>query len=177
MRRLLALGAAALLLAGCASRASRDDDVPAQPSPAAPATTELRLPPDPEPVAAEPCPYLDTGEVARANGQQVGEVRTSADTPHPTCFFYRPDGEVQMTVRVYVGEPDVAKALVDRAAPIATSNPTEQPPGWKGGYESRDDGAVYAVAKGGQAVIVTTNQQQSVKARTVATQAIAELGI
>ncbi|MFC4005205.1 DUF2020 domain-containing protein [Prauserella oleivorans] len=174
MRRLLALGAAALLLAGCAAR---DEATPARPASTAPASTAPTLPPDPEPVRSGPCPYLDTDEVARSNGQHVGEVRTSADTPHPTCFFYRPDGELQMTVRVYVGESEVATALVDRAAPIATSNPTEQPPGWKGGYESRDDGAVYAVAKGGQAVIVTTNQQQSVKARTVAAAAISGLGI
>ncbi|OLT40712.1 hypothetical protein BJF85_05480 [Saccharomonospora sp. CUA-673] len=135
------------------------------------------MPPEPQPATTGECPYLPTAEAERANGQGVGQVRLSADEPHPTCFFYRPDGEEQLSVQVYVGEPDVATGLVDRAAPIDTSNPTEQPPGWSGGYEADETGAVYAVSKEGDAVIVTTNQQQSVKARTVATDVIATLGL
>jgi len=135
------------------------------------------LPPEPKPATTGDCPYLPTAEAESANGQGVGQVRLSADKPHPTCFFYRPDGEVQLTVQIYVGEADVATGLVDRAAPIDTSNPTEQPAGWSGGYEADDEGAVYAVSKQGNAVIVTTNQQQSVKARTVATDVIATLGL
>ncbi|PRX47775.1 uncharacterized protein DUF2020 [Prauserella shujinwangii] len=176
MRRLVLLGAAAsVLFAGCSGT---EDPAPATSSaPAATSDAAPSLPPAPEPAAAEPCPYLGTDFVADANGQRVGEVRVSADQPHPTCFFYRPDGDIQLTVRVYTGEPEVATALVDQAAPVDTSNPTSQPPGWEGGYESTDKGAVYAVAKDGNAVIVTTNQQQSVKARTVAEEAISALGI
>ncbi|MDQ0378175.1 hypothetical protein FB470_002169 [Amycolatopsis thermophila] len=124
---------------------------------------------------AAKCPYLDSQFVADANGQRVSKVEISADQPHPACFFYALTGKVQLTVRVYTGDPAVAKALVDQAAPVATSNPATDPPGWQGGYAAKPDGAVYAVARAGTAVIVTTNQQQTVKARTVARQAIAGL--
>ncbi|HVW44513.1 MAG TPA: DUF2020 domain-containing protein, partial [Amycolatopsis sp.] len=103
--------------------------------------------------------------------------QTSSDKPHPTCFFYALTGKLQLTVRVYVGDAAVAKALVDKAAPVDTSNPASDPAGWRGGYEQTDSGAVYAVAKDGSAVVVTTNQQQTVKARTVAKQAISALGL
>jgi hypothetical protein len=122
-----------------------------------------------------PCPYMDSNFVAQSNGQHVSKVQTSADKPYPTCFFYALSGNVQLTVRVYVGEPAVATALVDQVAPVDTSNPAEEPAGWRGGYEAIDSGAVYAVAMQGTAVVVTTNQKQSIKARTVAKQAIAEL--
>ncbi|MGW9477053.1 DUF2020 domain-containing protein [Saccharomonospora azurea] len=138
--------------------------------------TSVPLPPEPAPAAEGECPYLDTEFVAQTNGQRVGSVRTSSEDTNPACFFYRPDGDVQLTVRVYVGEEEVARAIVDDAAPVATSNPTAQPTGWEGGYESGDDGAVYAVSKGGHAVVVRTNQQQSVKARSVAVEAITRLG-
>jgi hypothetical protein len=133
------------------------------------------LPPDPQPGATEDCPYLGSEIVAEANGQHVSKVRVSADQPHPACFFYRPDGKIQLTIRVYVGQPDVATALVNKAAPVETSNPASDPAGWKGGYLSTDNGAVYAVSKGASAVIATTNQKQSVKARTVVKKAIAAL--
>jgi hypothetical protein len=113
--------------------------------------------------------------VADSNGQHVSKVRVSADQPHPACFFYRPDGKVQLTVQVYVGQPDVATALVNKVAPVETSNPAADPTGWKGGYQSTDDGAVYAVSKGGAAVVATTNQKQSVKARSVVRKAITAL--
>ncbi|NIJ14422.1 hypothetical protein FHU38_004823 [Saccharomonospora amisosensis] len=175
MRRLVVLAAAAALLAACSGE---------QPTAESSNTTELspqassavELPPDPEPAAEGPCPYLETDYVSRANGQRVARVMVSDEKPYPACFFYRPDGGLQLTVRVYVGEAGIATALVDKAAPVDTSNPTGQPPGWKGGYESTDKGAVYAVSKGDTAVIVSTNQQQSVKARSVATEAISALG-
>jgi hypothetical protein len=80
-----------------------------------------------------------------------------------------------LSVRVYAGEPAVATALVDQVAPVDTSNPATEPAGWHGGYEKTNTGAVYAVSREGAAVVVTTNQEQSVKARTVAKQAIAGL--
>jgi hypothetical protein len=133
------------------------------------------VPPAPTPSSGGPCPYLDTEFVAQSNGQHVSKVRTSSDKPEPTCFFYALTGKLQLTVRVYVGEPAVATALVNQAAPIDTSDPADEPSGWRGGYESTDSGAVYAVAKQGTAIVVTTNQKQSVKGRIVAKQAIANL--
>lgn len=138
---------------------------------------KVKPPKKPKPVADGPCPYLDEGFVAGANGQHVGSVKTSKTKPHPACFFYRPDGGLQLTVQVYVGKPAKAKALVDKAAPVATSNPADSPAGWKGGAESNDDGAVYAVAKGGTAVVVTTNQGQTIKARRITEETITSLGL
>jgi UPF0176 protein len=173
MRRLVLLAPAVALLAGCSATIVSGTAAPSPPSASSAAGAEL--PPDPQPGATEDCPYLGSEVVAEANGQHVSKVRVSADQPHPACFFYRPDGKVQLTVRVYVGDAKTATALVNKAAPVDTSNPASDPSGWKGGYLSSDDGAVYAVAKGASAVVVTTNQKQSVKARTVAKKAIAAL--
>ncbi|GAB3573822.1 DUF2020 domain-containing protein [Amycolatopsis endophytica] len=172
MRRVLPALLAAAALTGCAAEPAPPG---APPSSGAPTTTAVRLPPDPVPVRAANCPYLDSKSVADANGQRVSKVEISGDQPHPSCFFYALTGKLQLTVRVYTGDPAVAEALVDRAAPVDTSNPATDPSGWQGGYATKPDGAVYAVAKDGTAVIVTTNQQQTVKARTVARQAIAHL--
>ncbi|WET79709.1 DUF2020 domain-containing protein [Amycolatopsis sp. QT-25] len=172
MRRLLILPLAVPLLAACGPT----EQPPSAASSPAPSTTAApSIPPAPEPTGKGPCPYLSTDFVSDANGQKVSKVKTSADQPHPTCFFYALSGKLQLTVRVYVGEPAVAKALVDQAAPIDTSNPADEPAGWKGGYQPTGEGAVYAVSKAGNAVVVTTNQKQSIKARTVAKEAIGEL--
>ncbi|MEU4518515.1 DUF2020 domain-containing protein [Amycolatopsis sp. NPDC024027] len=174
MRRLVLLAPAVALLAGCSATIVTGTATPSPPSASTAAGTGS-LPPDPQPGATEDCPYLGSEVVAEANGQHVSKVRVSADQPHPACFFYRPDGKVQLTVRVYVGDAKTATALVNKAAPVDSSNPASDPSGWKGGYLSTDDGAVYAVAKGPAAVIASTNQKQSVKARTVVKKAIAAL--
>ncbi|MGW5050864.1 DUF2020 domain-containing protein [Actinokineospora sp. NPDC004072] len=137
-------------------------------------TSDVAAPAAPEPSAAGPCPYLETEAVADANGQRVGEVKTSDGDP-PSCFFYRPDGSLQLSVRIYTGDAAVATAVVDEAAPVATSNPANAPSGWEGGSLAGDEGAVYAVAKGGTAVVVSTNQQQTIKARRIAEAVIENL--
>jgi hypothetical protein len=175
VRAALATMTSALMAACAAGPVAEPGHSSGAPAPRPPSSAAPDLPPSPQPAAERECPYLDTDFVARANGQHVGTVRVSDGEAHPACFFYRPDGDLQLTVRVYVGKPAVATGLVDQAAPVSSSNPTRQPSGWKGGYQSSDDGAVYAVAKGPDAVIVTTNQRQSVKARTVARQAIETL--
>ena len=182
MRRAVILAAPLLALAACTTDSAPP---PASDAPttsatraAAPTTRAEAAPPaEPEPVADGPCPYLTSAVVADANGQHVTKVRTSADKPTPACFFYRPDGSVQLTIRVYQGEPAVAKALVDQAAPIDTSNPASSPAGWKGGSISGEENAVYAVAKGGSAVVVDSNQKQTIKARRIAEAAIENLGL
>ncbi|GAB2763058.1 DUF2020 domain-containing protein [Amycolatopsis magusensis] len=161
------------LLSGCAPPEAPAPPVPPTPPPTS--STAPAAPAAPEPAADGKCPYLAETAVEKANGQRVSKVRLSADQP-PTCFFYALNGKLQLTARVYAGEPAVAKAVVDQAAPIATSNPADQPAGWQGGSQPDGEGAVYAVAKGGNAVVVTTNQGQTVKAREVAKQAIAALG-
>ncbi|SDY79193.1 protein of unknown function [Saccharopolyspora shandongensis] len=177
-RAMLALGITAALTTAC-SQTSQSAPTSTPPTSTTPitTTTPVQLPPDPQPTGAGPCPYLTNTFVADANGQRVSKVQISADKPHPACFFYALTGELQLTVRAYSGDPAVAKALVDKAAPVDTSNPATDEAGWQGGYQSTEGGAVYAVAKDGAAIIVTTNQKLTVKARTVAKQAIAALAL
>jgi UPF0176 protein len=167
-------------LAGCSASPATTTGQPDKTTTPPASTTSAEPegpPPAPEPVADGPCPYLESAFVAEANGQRATKVRISADKPHPACFFYRADGNVQLTSRVYVGDAKTAKALVDEAAPIADSNPATAPAGWKGGSIGARKGSVYAVAKDGTAVIVTTNQAQSIKARQVVEKAIVNLGL
>ncbi|WP_018684234.1 DUF2020 domain-containing protein [Actinokineospora enzanensis] len=186
MKRALILAVPLLALGACSTAQQAAPPAPtppptsaASPPAAGSATSPMPAvaPPAPEPVADGPCPYLESSVVADANGQHVTKVRTSADKPHPTCFFYRPDGSLQLTVRLYSGDVAVAKAIVDEAAPIATSNPASSPAGWKGGSLSGDKGALYAVAKGGNAVVVTTNQEQTIKARRITETVIGTLAL
>jgi UPF0176 protein len=167
-----------VVLAACDSQSIAQppaEETVSQPPPVE--TTTPTPPPSPEPTDDGPCPYLETSFIADANGQRVSKVRVSADSPHPACFFYRADGKVQLSVQVYVGDPGAAKALVDRAAPIDTANRAELPAGWAGGAQPTDSGAVFAVAKEGSAVVITTNQKQTIKAKRVAEQTIEALGL
>ncbi|HEV7647622.1 MAG TPA: DUF2020 domain-containing protein [Actinophytocola sp.] len=180
MKRALLLGPLLIVLAACNNEPAADDPTvitPDDTSASTPAAQPAAKPPAaPEPAADGPCPYLDQAFVEETNGQHIGDTKTSADDP-PACFFYRPDGGVQMMVRVYKGDAAVAKALVDQVAPVDSSNPAELPGGWSGGAQPTDDGAVYAVAKDAAAVVVTTNQEQTIKAKLVAQQAITSLGL
>ncbi|WP_133904068.1 DUF2020 domain-containing protein [Actinophytocola oryzae] len=178
MKRALLLGPLLLVaLAACTDEATDDPTVITTDLPSTESSpAQAALPPEPQPTADGPCPYLEDDYVADTNGQHVSKVQTSADQP-PACFFYRPDGGVQLTVRVYTGDAAVAKALVDAATPISSSNPAELPGGWKGGAEAKDSGAVYAVAKDASAVVVTTNQEQTIKAKQIAQQSITALGL
>lgn len=183
MAAVVVVGASALLTACGATPGERVDEsvaasvvpttqapVPTTPAPAVP-------PPAPTPAVDGDCPYLDASFVEETNGQRVSDVKLSADTP-PACFFYRGSGAVQLTVHVVTGvDPAVARALVDQAAPVATSDPATVPGGWDGGKQPTDEGAVFAVAKDGAAVVVTTNQNQTIKASRVAEQAIEALGL
>ncbi|MFI9008658.1 DUF2020 domain-containing protein [Actinosynnema sp. NPDC053489] len=173
---LLVLGA----LTACASEATTSTPLAATTTSAAAKTTTPKPagpPPAPEPSTDGQCPYLASSVVQEANGQLVRKVRLSADQPDPACFFYANATEVQLSVWVFRGEPATAKAVVDRAAPVADSNPATVPAGWSGGSLTTDTGAVYAVAKGGAAVVVTSNQKQTVKARTVAETVVGNLGL
>jgi hypothetical protein len=178
VKRALLLGPLLIVLAACNSEPQADDPTvvpPDEPTTSA-AAPAAKPPPAPEPTADGPCPYLDQTFVEDTNGQRVGEIKLSAGKP-PACFFYRSDGGLQMTVRVYKGKPAIAKALVDQVAPVDTSNPAELTGGWSGGAQPTDEGAVYAVANGAKAVVVTTNQEQTIKAKVVAQQAISALGL
>lgn len=163
------------MLAACGSTPSESKQTGSPDEPVAASESAATAPAKPEPVADGPCPYLTSAFIGEANGQRATKVRISADKPHPSCFFYRADGAVQLTVQVFSGDPEQAKAVVDQAAPVDTSNPANSPAGWTGGAQTTDTGAVYAVAKAGNAVVVTTNQQQTIKARRVVEKAITTL--
>jgi hypothetical protein len=170
-----------VLLAGCSVTVSGTPSAAAAPSAGnAPApAANASLPPLLPPATTGTCPYLSLDEVQNDNGQHVGAVKISGASDgqqHPVCYFYRPDGHLQMTVRVYVGSPSVATGLVNQAAPVATSSPATEPAGWTGGSQALSDGSVYAVSKAGTAVIVTSNQLQTIKCRLVVTAVVAALG-
>jgi UPF0176 protein len=182
-RALLCLPLLGLLIAGCGPRTTTGSPAPVSTitSHAAVTAPAADVPPAPQPATAAPsCPYLHTQDVADANGQHVGSVKISALAPgqsHPGCFFYRPDGNLQLTVWVYIGTASVATAIVNQAAPIATSDPATDPAGWNGGSQALPKGSVYAIAKGGDAIVVNSNQLQSIKCRLVAVLAVTGLGL
>lgn len=181
----LLFAALATVVTGCSARPGAAD--PAAGPSAAPASavappTANDMPPlEPTPAREGTCPYLSTAWVETANGQHVQKVELSADSTHPACFFLRPDGQIDVTVQVFTGTPKAANALVNRAAPVDTSSPAGEPAGWTGGLESfgKAKGAVYAVRKEGTgtAVVVTTNQAQTIKAKRIAEETIANLGL
>ncbi|BAV24567.1 hypothetical protein CGBL_0128770 [Corynebacterium glutamicum] len=74
---------------------------------------------------------------------------------------------------------DDAIAVVDWAAPIDSTEPAEEPAGWSGGRRGGNDtsGALYAVQNGPTAIIVFTNQDQSLKAQLIAEEVIQNLGL
>ncbi|MGH3973673.1 MAG: DUF2020 domain-containing protein [Pseudonocardiaceae bacterium] len=150
---------------------------PVEPLPADPAAVAPAALPPPRPVAEGQCDYLPVEAVEAVNGERVGAVRISADRPYPACFFLRGDGAVQLRSWIVVDTPQVARATVDAAAPVATSDLAELPGGWSGGSQPTADGAVFAVARHGTAVVVTTNQRQTISARRIAGQVIATLGL
>lgn len=167
---LAAIGGCATQLAGKA--------LPVTPARPPSSTVVAAPPPEPTPAERAPCPYLDAGFVEQTNGQRVGKTQISTDEPHPACFFYRPDGDEQLRVRVVVDvDPATARAIVDRAVPVDTSDPATLPGGWEGGKQPTDSGAVFAVHKDGAAVIVVSNQRQTIKVSRVAERVITALSL
>jgi hypothetical protein len=115
-----------------------------------------------------------------ANGQRVAAVRVSGtgpDRPYPACFFLAGNGAVQLRSWIVVSTPAAAHAAIDAAVPVATSDLAELPGGWSGGSQPTADGAVFAVARHGTAVVITTNQHQTLPARRIAEQVINALNL
>lgn len=172
-------GLLALLTVACGDLPAAPNPVEsshAQPAAVAPPAVP---PPAPQPAADGPCRYLSAAAVQAANGQRVAAVRVSETGPGrpPTCFFLAGNGTVQLRTWIVVATPEVARATVDVAAPVATSDLAELPGGWSGGSQPTADGAVFAVSRQGTAVVITTNQRQTISARQIAEQVIAALGL
>jgi UPF0176 protein len=176
MRNGLAIGFVTLAIIGAVAGCT-PQQTPQQQTPASTTPTTATGPPPPEekPAKVADCPYLPTDAVEQRNGQKVSEVKISRTPPGgaPSCFFYRSSGERQLRTRVFSGNLDTARAVVDQAAPIKTSARASLPGGWEGGEQPAGSGSVYAVAKPdgngqGTAVVVFSNQAQSVKGRELA---------
>ncbi|MGH3823900.1 MAG: DUF2020 domain-containing protein [Pseudonocardiaceae bacterium] len=173
-------GLLAVTIPACAHPASAPNAAglpAARPTAVAPA---LGPPVAPPPVADGPCRYLPAASVQAANGQRVAAVRVSGigpDRPYPACFFLTGNGTVQLRTWIVVTTPAAAHAAVDAAAPVGTSDVAELPGGWSGGSQPTADGAVFAVARHGTAVVITTNQRQAISARRIAEQVITALNL
>ncbi|MBV8997250.1 MAG: DUF2020 domain-containing protein [Pseudonocardiales bacterium] len=167
----------AVTIAACSHIATApqpsDGRPPAVASPAA-------APPAPQPAADGPCPYLPAASVQTINGERVTAVRVSETRraqPYPACFFLTYHDAVQVRTWIVVATPQTAGATVDEVAPVASSDRAELPGGWSGGSQPTADGAVFAVARHGTAVVITTNQRHTIGARRIAEQVIATLGL
>lgn len=137
-------------------------------------------PPAPQPTGDGPCRYLPAASVQTINGERVTAVRvseTGTGQPYPACFFLTYHDAVQLRTWIVVATPQVARATIDAVAPVATSDLAELPGGWSGGSQPTADGAVFAVARHGTAVVITSNQRQTISARRIAQQVIATLGL
>lgn len=124
------------------------------------------------------CPYLDTEWLANTNGQRVLAMGIDSAFDPPACVFWSYDSVPQAQVIVrHMPTREEAIAVVDWAAPVDTTSAADQPAGWDGGRGGDDASSVYAVHKDTTAVVVFSNQGQSVKAQTIAAQVISNLGL
>lgn len=143
--------------------------------------TELPIDAAPEPVGQggqEVCPYLDGEWLQNTNGQRLTGTGTDERFDPPACVFWSYEDYPQATVMVrHMRTNSDAIAVVDHAAPIDSTLKALDPEGWSGGRRGGDEesGAVYAVWKDETAVVVTTAQEQSVKAQKIAEETIKNL--
>lgn len=124
------------------------------------------------------CPYLESQWVADTNGQRVLGSGIDERFDTPGCVFWSYAEEPQLTVMVrHMRSEAEAEGVVNWAAPIDTTEPAEEPAGWTGGRMGSPGRALYAVYKGSTAVVVFSNQDQSLKAELVAKETIKNLGL
>lgn len=181
----------AALLTGCSPTAEEPPVTPDAPvaTEAAAPVTDSGLPHDAMPEipggreSQDECPYLDTTWVSDTNGQRTLGVGIDTRFDTPACVFWSYPEEPHLTVIVRdMPDVDSAIAVVDWAAPIDTTEPAEKPEGWSGGRAGAGmvpghNGALYAVQKEDRAVVVFSNQDQSLKAELVAHEVIDRLGL
>ena len=123
------------------------------------------------------CPYIGPGLLEETNGQRLTKQGIDTRFPTPACVFwsYQDDPQATVIVREMPTVED-ARAAVDWAAPIDATEPASFD-GWEGGRGVVNEHAVYAVQKDTHAVLVWSNQQQTVKSEQIAHEAIANLGL
>lgn len=129
-------------------------------------------------LADAPCPYLDNEFIAQTNGQKVTSTGTDERFDPPACGFWGYGENPQVTVLVrHMPDEQQARDVVDWAAPIDSTDPASLDGGWEGGRSGGDNGAVFAVQQGATAVVVWSDQAQSVKAQFIAQHTIDSLGL
>ena len=123
------------------------------------------------------CPYIGPGWLEETNGQRLTKQGIDTRFPTPACVFwsYQDDPQATVIVREMPTVED-ARAAVDWAAPIDATEPASFD-GWEGGRGVVNEHAVYAVQKDTHAVLVWSNQQQTVKSEQIAHEAITNLGL
>lgn len=118
----------------------------------------------------------------KPNGQRVTGLGVDERFATPACVFwsYPEEPQLQVIVRESPDE-QAAVRVVNWAAPIDTTEPAEEIPGWSGGRAGAGigghDSARYAVAEGDHAVVVPSNQSQSRKTENIAREVIGNLGL
>lgn len=123
------------------------------------------------------CPYIGPGWLEETNGQRLTKQGIDTRFPTPACVFWSYQDDPQATVIVRdMPTVEDARAAVDWAAPIDATEPASFD-GWEGGRGVVNDHAVYAVQKDTHAVLVWSNQHQTVKSEQIAHEAIANLGL
>ena len=121
------------------------------------------------------CPYIDPGWLEETNGQRLTKQGVDTRFLTPACVFWSYQDDPQATVIVRdMPTVEDARAAVDWAAPIDATEPASFD-GWEGGRGVVNEHAVYAVQKDTHAVLVWSNQQQTVKSEQIAHEAIANL--
>lgn len=180
------------LLTGCHTPDTQIDGEPLPPTSNAPEPDVvpendsglfINAMPEVERGTGEACPYLDTQFVAEKNGQRVMDEGVDKRFDTPACVFwsYEDAPQLQVIVRTTSSETE-ARSVVEWAAPVEFTDPAEEPAGWSGGRAGDgavpgSDGAIYAVSKGETAVVVFTDQAESVKAQEIAEETIKNLGL
>ena len=125
----------------------------------------------------EDCPYLDTQWVADTNGQRMTQWGVDKRFSTPACVFWSYPEDPQATVIVReMPSVEEARAVVDAAAPINDTELAEFD-GWSGGRGVFEDHSVFAVQKDTHAVLVWSNQLQTLKPQLIAQEAISRLGL
>ncbi|MDK6806467.1 DUF2020 domain-containing protein [Corynebacterium guaraldiae] len=125
----------------------------------------------------EDCPYLDTQWVADTNGQRMTRWGIDKRFSTPACVFWSYPEEPQVTVLArQMPSVDEARAVVDWAAPVEDTELAEFD-GWSGGRGVFEDHTVFAVQKDNHAVVVWSNQLQTLKPQLIAQEAINRLGL
>ena len=133
--------------------------------------------PDLATVTDEECPYLDSQWVADTNGQRMTRVAVDHRFATPACVFWSYPEEPQASVMVReMPSVEEAREVVDHAAPVDATEIAEFED-WTGGRGVLGEEAVFAVQKDTHAVVVRSNQLQTLKSQLIAQEAISRLGL